>query len=413
MSSTCRQSNRPDRREDDARRHVALYSHDTMGLGHLRRNLAIAARLAQDPVPTSVLLISGIDGVDRGSLPPGLDLLTLPGVAKRGRRYAARALRTELEEITALRSAVIASALSAFQPDLLIVDKVARGIQGELDLALEQLTGRGRTRCVLGLRDILDDPGTTVAEWRASRTHEAVEAHYDAVWWYGDPRVFDPVAEYSLRGALRDRSTRTGYLARRAGATPTPPTSDGVEVLCLVGGGQDGGALASAFVRAPLGPDVRKVVVTGPFMAADERRAIERTGDATVLGAVPDCATLIAGATAVVTMGGYNTVCELLAAGTRPLVVPRTYPRVEQLIRATRLAELGAVDMLHPRDLSPGALASWIELMCDGRRPPAPHGVDLDGLERLPVLIDELLRSRVPKTQPSRPRAQEPAHVPA
>jgi predicted glycosyltransferase len=227
--------------------------------------------------------------------------------------------------------------------------------------------------------------------------------------------VFDPIAEYSLRGPLRDRSTRTGYLARRGpdASGPLAPAPDVPEVLCLVGGGQDGAALASAFVRAPLRSGARKVVVAGPFMPPGERRAIEERGDATVLGAVPDCASLIARATAVVAMGGYNTVCELLAAGTRPLIVPRTYPRVEQLIRAERLAELGAIDMLHPDSLSPQALAAWIDPMSDAPRPPARHGLDLDGLDRLPALVEELLKATPPRPHQPPLREQEPSHVPA
>ena len=51
-------------------------------------------------------------------------------------------------------------------------------------------------------------------------------------------------------------------------------------------------------------------------------------------------------------MGGYNTSCEILACGRRALIVPRIIPRREQLIRAQRLSELGAVDVLHPQALS-------------------------------------------------------------
>ena len=45
-------------------------------------------------------------------------------------------------------------------------------------------------------------------------------------------------------------------------------------------------------------------------------------------------------------MAGYNTTVEALAAGVRPLLVPRRSPRREQAIRATRLASLGLADIV-------------------------------------------------------------------
>lgn len=57
-----------------------------------------------------------------------------------------------------MRSAVLAAALEAFAPDLLIVDKLPSGVLGEFVPALERLRAAGRTKMVLGLRDVLDDP---------------------------------------------------------------------------------------------------------------------------------------------------------------------------------------------------------------------------------------------------------------
>jgi predicted glycosyltransferase len=45
-------------------------------------------------------------------------------------------------------------------------------------------------------------------------------------------------------------------------------------------------------------------------------------------------------------MGGYNTFCEVISLDKRALIVPRTEPRLEQYIRASRAAKLGLVSML-------------------------------------------------------------------
>ena len=75
------------------------------------------------------------------------------------------------------------------------------------------------------------------------------------------------------------------------------------------------------------------------------------------------------------------------------MIVPRVAPRLEQFIRASRLRELGVLDLLHPGDLSPTALTSW--LLGDVRFASARSLLNLDGLERVPELLDELLQARL------------------
>ena len=55
---------------------------------------------------------------------------------------------------------------------------------------------------------------------------------------------------------------------------------------------------------------------------------------------------LVARAAGVVAMGGYNTFCEAISLDKRALIVPRTAPRLEQHIRASRAAQVGIVSML-------------------------------------------------------------------
>jgi predicted glycosyltransferase len=93
-------------------------------------------------------------------------------------------------------------------------------------------------------------------------------------------------------------------------------------------------------------------------------------------------------------MGGYNSVCELLAREKRSLIVPRVSPRTEQLIRARRLQELGLAHMLHPSELTPEALGDWLH--ADERAPTGAGSIrqqiDFNGLERLPRLVTEAFR---------------------
>jgi predicted glycosyltransferase len=379
---------------------IALYSHDTMGLGHTRRNLLIAGALARSPLSADVLLIAGALTAKRFHLPEGVDCVTLPGLYKdEAGNYGARSLHLSNGEIRALRSRMIGAALDAFRPDLFIVDKVPRGALGELEPVLAALRG-GKTRVVLGLRDVLDDPETVRREWCTKVNLAAVRRHYDALWVYGDPRVYDLAAHCGFAPELTRKLRYVGYLDPRARSRAAAPAQAALEkdlILCLLGGGQDGRRLADAFVRARLPEGARGLLVTGPYMSetavARLRQRVAARPDMELLEFSDEPTALLPRARAAVAMGGYNTVTELLAYGVPSLIVPRVKPRLEQLIRAERLAALGHLDMLHPDDLSAERLSARLAAPLPT---PDPQRLDMQGLERLPDLITALLEAGEP-----------------
>src|SRR5437870_3977406 len=111
---------------------VVLYSHDAIGLGHVRRNLLIAQALAASSVK-AILLIAGAHEAGLFPMPLGVDCLSLPLLCKDSDgRYRPRHLEISTEEMISLRREMILTAVAAFQPDALIVDKVPRGVLGEL-----------------------------------------------------------------------------------------------------------------------------------------------------------------------------------------------------------------------------------------------------------------------------------------
>lgn len=384
---------------------VALYSHDTMGIGHMRRNLLVARGLLSSGQVGDVLMIAGARQAAMFSMPAGVDCLTLPSICKEASGgYRSRSLQMSLERMTELRSGVIGAALQTYRPDLFIVDKVPRGAEGELDAALCELRRGGATRCILGLREVLDDADVVRREWLAGAFDEAIADYYDAVWVYGDPAVFDPVLEYGFSAPTAKKVHYTGYFDHRAlaeggaganvenqaAALRLPP---GRLMLCLVGGGEDGEAVARAFLSAPLPTDAAGVLVTGPFMPAATRRELQRAaaGDRRrqVIEFLADPGWLLKRADRIVTMGGYNSVTEAISFGKPTLVAPRVAPRREQWLRAVRLEQLGVVSVLAPEAIGPAAIGAWL---ARGDRPSvAAHALfDFQGLTRLPQLLAEL-----------------------
>ena len=173
------------------------------------------------------------------------------------------------------------------------------------------------------------------------------------------------------------------------------------------------GLREAAFVEADFPPDTTGVMVTGPLMPWETRqrlhRAAQRRTRFELLEFVPDPVPLIERADRVIAMGGYNTVCEVLSFEKPALIVPRvTEP--EQGIRARRMQELGLLDVLHPDDLSPQALAEWLA-RDPGPRPATGGRVDLGGLIRIPGLLAELLGVPAGPLQPAAPAAPAGAEV--
>ena len=399
--------------EQALRPRVAMYSQGMVGFGHIRRNASIAQALRGSPLQPSIVLIAEAWQAGALPMPPGVDCVTLPALRREADGgYNPRFLADVSDlDVISLRARVIRSAIKTFVPDVLVVDCLPVGVAGELTRTLARLRKGGNTRCVLGLRDVLQDAETVRRDWSERAHMDAIRDYYDAIWVYGDPAVYDPVREYDLPDYAAAKVRYTGYLDQRprlefaeaqtaAVLASLPP---GRVALCVVGGGHDGGALAEAFVAADFPPDTTAVMVTGPLMPWETRqrlhRAAQRRTRFELLEFVPDPVPLIERADRVIAMGGYNTVCEVLSFEKPALIVPRvTEP--EQGIRARRMQELGLLDVLHPDELSPQALTEW--LARDPAPPPPPRGrVDLGGLTRIPGLLAELLGVPAGPLQPA------------
>jgi predicted glycosyltransferase len=352
-----------------------LYSHDGCGLGHLRRNLAIAAALTEQAPDASVLLLTGCIELGADGLAPNVEIVALPSLRKLGNgRYGARRLPVSGNELRVLRSQIIDAAVGSFRPDVLLIDKHPMGVRGELRPAVESLREWGG-RAVLGLRDILDAPATVRREWWREGVLEFTEAHCDGLLVYGNPRVFDFSAEYGLPASLDRRAHYCGYVVH-PDAAPRPALAASPtrrpRVLATAGGGEDGWRLLEAFVEAAGAAGWNAAVVAGPQSAAARRRALRRRADAAGVAFhtyLPDLSERLPYVDALVSMGGYNTLSEALSAGTPTLCVPRAHPRSEQLIRARSFAGLGLLRMIEPERLSPRAVEAGVTaLLSESRR---------------------------------------------
>ncbi|MGW8481797.1 glycosyltransferase family protein [Microbacterium sp. NPDC055903] len=370
---------------------IVLYSHDSMGLGHIRRNLALAHAMTAGMPDVTGILIAGRPEATRFAAPDGWDWVILPGVEPADGGYRASALDVDLTTTTSVRGAVFRATMRSFRPDLVVIDRHPLGVARELESGLRLLRAENPDcRIVLGLRDILDTPAAASAEWRALGGGRTLRPLLDAIWVYGDPLIHDLAADGQLPPSLRDLVRHTGYLAagRHSGH---PHDVEGPFVLTTVGGGRDGLDLAIAAAGAAVPAGYRHLVVTGPQMPSSDRALVESAAGpaTTVVRRVPDALPLMHRAAAVICMAGYNTICEVMSTLTPALVSPRVQRRAEQRIRTAALAGVGAIDALPHARTDAAQIGSWLAANV-GRRVHR-SGVSLDGLERIPVLARELL----------------------
>ncbi len=397
----------------DRRHHkrVLIYSHDSFGLGHLRRCRAIAHSLVDADPALSVLILSGSPIIGSFDFRARVDFVRVPGVIKlRNGEYVSLNLHIDIEETLAMRSSIIRHTADIFDPDMLIVDKEPLGLRGEVRDTL-LLLQRRRATVILGLRDVMDDPEALENEWERKHAVPALSEFYDEIWVYGLPQICDPLAGLNVPPSVRRRMVYTGYL-RRIATDPvlSPDLQEIVEkpfLLVTPGGGGDGDALVdlvlAAYEHDPEIP-LPALVVFGPFMAPEQRAAFAaRAAQLPKVHAITFNARLeglIARARAVVAMGGYNTFCEILSFDKPALIMPRTAPRLEQYIRAARAEELGLMAML-PEDRGRDPQVMAVALRRLTNQPPPSRAVIpglLDGMANVDRLARKWLdRGRAPR----------------
>ena len=376
-------------------RKIMLYSHDTYGLGHLRRNLRIAGHLLHSVPGLQVVLVSGSPVAERFPTPPGLTVVKLPSVRKVGaEQYRPVSPGLDLSLVRRTRSAIMADVVRRWRPDVLLVDHSPAGMNGELLEVFSTLERHSpATRVALGLRDILDDPATVVRTWTGQGIYPLLADVYDQIVVYGSRDLFDVGLHYRLPEPVAGRLFYTGYIspgadadtARGPGAKGSGAGGSAPYLLATAGGGGDGVTVLGAAMEAGAALGTTTKVVAGPLIdeaafGSLSARA-ERTPGVELVKFHPQLQRAMADASAIITMGGYNSLCEALSVGVPTVVVPRSVPRLEQTIRAGLFAERGLVSVVAAGPDLGDRLARAVAATMS--RPAAVRSIDLGGLERL------------------------------
>ncbi|MGB0865707.1 MAG: glycosyltransferase family protein, partial [Granulosicoccaceae bacterium] len=308
---------------------------------------------------------------------------------------------------------IILHTAKVFEPDIFLVDKEPGGLKGEVLATLEMLR-QTSTCCILGLRDVMDDPEQLKLEWERKNVRPTLQELYDEIWVYGPPLMGNPIkgafdAEDTELQRIYDKCTHTGFLQRELpehGDTTELDIPDEPYLLVTPGGGGDGVELIDSVLKAyeKQAQPLPALLVLGPFMPLNVRDdLLQRAAELKQVEAItftPNFEILIKQARAVVAMGGYNTFCELLSFDKPALIVPRVVPRLEQLIRAEKAASLGLVSLLHPDKLDDtDAVIAALQRLLE-QEPPSHAGKEhlLNGLSTIIDRVGELVSTQNPES---------------
>jgi predicted glycosyltransferase len=392
---------------------LLVYSHDAFGLGNIRRMLAICESLLQTIPDLSILLLSGSPMMQGFRIPKNLDYIKLPCL-NRGTtgKIATKFLGMDADETVRLRSKLIRSAAMSFKPDIVLVDKKPYGIQNELMPMLNYLKAvQPETKLVLLLRDILDAPEVTIAEWQQCGFEQTVEEFYDRLLIVGTPEVFDFCKAYQLPPNIAYKARYCGYLGRPPGYRSVAEVHRELGlaagdrlVVVTPGGGEDGYPMVNAFLQG-LPTEFKSLVICGPEMPKSQTQALYKAAadlpTVTMREFSDDLMSYLATAHVVVSMGGYNTICEVLSAGKRAVVIPRVKPSQEQILRTTCMEKFGFLSVIEPDQLTPEKLSHAIQSQLERITEPLP-AIDLNGLPRITHHLSSLIKE--PSRNPTKKR---------
>ena len=385
---------------------VMFYCQHCVGFGHLVRSSAIVRALARN---FSVMFVTGGPSVTGFELPSDVDIVRLPEIQTDAEFECLQACDSEvsLEKTQALRKDILIRAFDSFGPDALITELYPFGRKRfafELIPLLDRVRRKGRTAVVSSVRDVLvakKDEGRHEA-----RVCKILNKYYHLVLVHGDERLQRLEETFPRVGDLNCPVAYTGYVVRAENRAAGSARLENPQptIIVSVGGGKypEGHLLMESVIRAAGYLEARIPhrfhIFTGPFIPPSIYEHLESlsntTRNVTLDRFIPDLADKLRLADLSISLGGYNTIMDILCAGVRALILPVTSnDDTEQTVRATKLKKLGVLpEVLRPDALAPEPLASAIlEAL---KTKPGKINLNLDGAENSSSLLKEFLQSR-------------------
>jgi predicted glycosyltransferase len=344
------------------------------------------------PLPEGINLPAGVEIID---LPPlGLD--SDGKLVSRDRRFTVDGARE-------FRREKILATYRSLRPQVVLIELFPFGrkkFAGELlPVLTAENAGPGRPLVVCSLRDIL------VGQRQDQQKHDeravaVANQYFDAVLVHSDPSFARLEESFRACSKLRAPVHYTGYVSPERNGGRKSCVARQRRIVVSAGGGLVGYPLLQTAIEAHAllrDENVEMKIIAGPFLPDESLQALRAAAQGRkglqLLKSVPDLCEEMRAAAASVSQCGYNTSLDILNSRVPALVVPFAERfEDEQMRRAERLEQLGAVRVLNQREMNARRLADEMRMLLDFR--PAASALDLNGVRNSARILESLLETR-------------------
>ena len=319
------------------KKRVLMYCQHVLGMGHLVRSLEIVRALTD----WDVTFLNGGDLCPGMEFPPQTEVINLPPIKSESdfKTILASEKGQDLEAVKRIRASRIQAEFARIQPDVFLIEMFPFGRKHfayELVPVLEQIRLKKMpTAVVCSLRDILVNNKRNQAQHN-ERAITLMNRYFDLLLVHSDPRLQTLDETFPQVRELRCDIRYTGFVSQ---AVPQPleapsdrQASDQPMILVSIGGGRVGYELvecalqASAQLRASL--PHRMMILTGPYMPEEQFQQLQQSAEGqeqvVIQRYTSDFLSYLQQASLSVSMAGYNTCMNLMATGSRAVVLPFT-----------------------------------------------------------------------------------------
>ncbi|MEK7832702.1 MAG: glycosyltransferase, partial [Acidobacteriota bacterium] len=309
-----------------------------------------------------------------------------------------------LEEAKALRKELLLTTFDSFSPDILLIELFPFGRKKFnfelLPLLVHARASHSDLKIVCSLRDILVRRASQ--EKYEAEVCQRINQFFDLLLIHSDPHVQRLEETFGSVAMLDCQIRYTGYVAQPTHGAPAATDAKDPLILVSIGGGRVGHELIDCALAASSGLALphRLQIFTGPHIPEDQFERLQDQAavlpNAALGRHTTDFPAWLSRAALSISMAGYNTCMDILAARARALVYPfNEHDNDEQTRRARKLEQLGYVTMLEPARLSPELLVSEITRLLTAKTAPPTQPIDLRGAERTAELLTALLENRL------------------
>ncbi len=353
---------------------IVLHCQYVYGIGHFVRSVELARGLSKD---FEVYIINGGESVPNFDFPKTVNFIQLPAICKEENSAFLLSVDSSLtiEECFQLRKNIIKQTVVNVKPDILITEHFPFGLLFENEV-IELITAVKKlnpsAKIVSSVRDIIESSRGGKKDGYIS---ELINKWYDLILVHGDERFADLSLSFSKTDKVTIPIFHTGYIVRQI---PKKRISvDYPIILASVAAGRLGNELLDALIDSHLlikeKIKHKLILFSGAFqkdfsILKDKVNSLHSENVKIHCFDGNEYVKYLSNASLVISLGGYNSIIESIAAKKTMLVYQRGFSggNEEQDLRITLFENHCNLSILKPEDLQKEKLSNIIIRIIDG-----------------------------------------------